>query len=189
MNGIYIFNIYKRLYSNHNSAYYFDLLMKHLNFNYKSNDIIRNVNGKPYLKNNPFYFSITHSGEYLIIAISDKQIGIDTEMIKERKLNKVIDYAFNNKEIALIKIEGLTKFYELWCSKEAVCKFYGLGINLNFKDIDIIHNTLVYKNKVYNYPKPYHFKFENYILAIICEEICFPFYYDETINDFKYFKY
>ena len=37
-----------------------------------------NEYGKPYLESGGLFFNLSHSGEYVACAISDKEIGIDT---------------------------------------------------------------------------------------------------------------
>ena len=47
-------------------------------------DIIfeQNKTGKPFVKGLPVYFSIIHSGDYAVCAVSDCEIGIDIEKIR-----------------------------------------------------------------------------------------------------------
>jgi len=108
---------------------------------------------KPYLENQSIDFSISHSGEYVIVAFSkNTKIGIDIEY-----LNKNIDLCdFNSvfleheiKEIhnANNKIE---KFYKIWTLKEALLKAEGKGLFENLKDVKIANNKIFFKNKVYN---------------------------------------
>ena len=42
------------------------------------------VHGKPYLENVPFYFNISHSGEYVICAYDDKPVGADIQLMKNK---------------------------------------------------------------------------------------------------------
>ena len=39
--------------------------------------------GKPYIKNLPVYFSISHSGDFAVCAVSNEEIGIDIEQIRQ----------------------------------------------------------------------------------------------------------
>ena len=81
-----------------------DLLKKILKEEYSidSFTIIKNEFGKPYLKDNQLYFSISHDIDTCAIAISSSEIGIDLEYLNynERVINKYFYDA--EKEIMVI---------------------------------------------------------------------------------------
>ena len=45
--------------------------------------MITEPNGKPYIEGNPFFFSLAHSGKYVVCAISDSPVGVDIEFDRE----------------------------------------------------------------------------------------------------------
>ena len=55
----------------------------HTEFDLDKLEILTDKNGKPFVKENPFYFSISHSGKYAVCALSDSPVGIDIELKKE----------------------------------------------------------------------------------------------------------
>ena len=71
-------------------------------------------NGKPYVEGNPFYFSISHSGDYAVCAISDRPVGVDVE--KERELSESFKARF---------AESVTE----WTKKESKGKLTGKGVS------------------------------------------------------------
>lgn len=75
-------------------------------------------NGKPYITNNPIYFSISHSQQIIALAISQKPIGIDIEFKKVRKYNELLNF------LSVSNIKNITqeKFYQLWTMYEAEYK-------------------------------------------------------------------
>ena len=81
------------------------------------------VYGKPYIEGNPVFFSISHSGNDGVILISDKQCGVDLEVLKERKID-----AYYNRLTAREKTE-IQGSYELflknWVAKESFIKYLG----------------------------------------------------------------
>lgn len=87
-------------------------------------------NGKPYLKNIPnTYFSLSHSGDYVICAISDEEIGADIQ--EHRKVKEDIATRFFSEEdkILLNKEKNNNDlFYQMWAVKEAHMKLTGLGM-------------------------------------------------------------
>ena len=70
------------------------------------------INKKPYLKSRTKYFSISHSEEYLVIAISDFECGIDIEKIKKR------DFVAISKRMKF-SCDKLEDFYKEWTKFEA----------------------------------------------------------------------
>ena len=47
-----------------------------------SKEILKYNNfNKPYIKDNPIYFNISHSNKYIAIIICDKECGIDIEYV------------------------------------------------------------------------------------------------------------
>lgn len=82
--------------------------------------------GKPYLANQPFHISLSHSFDYAAVMISrSRPVGIDIELIKE-KVERIASKFMRPEELAFMdpqhKIEQL---YICWCAKEAVYKCYG----------------------------------------------------------------
>lgn len=98
-------------------------------------------NGKPFAKDIPIEFNISHSGNMVVCAISDTPVGIDIEQIRPVDLsvakricteNELI-YIFGKKPETLeFKIssdkEILRRFFKIWTTKEAYAKNIGAGI-------------------------------------------------------------
>ncbi|MDD5228007.1 MAG: 4'-phosphopantetheinyl transferase superfamily protein [Methylococcales bacterium] len=118
-----------------------------LSYYISENDFIieRGEFGKPYLRDfQELHFNVSHSGEKLLIAISNSPVGIDIERIKPRKsLDSLVKKCFalseQNYWFALSENEKLTVFYDFWTRKEAVVKGIGRGIvlGLNRCEIDV----------------------------------------------------
>lgn len=88
--------------------------------------------GKPYFKNLPCHFSLSHSGEYVFCAVSDEEIGADIQMCKTLKNHHLEKRYFTEREQQLLVgekgEERQKKFYRLWTKKEAYGKLTGDGI-------------------------------------------------------------
>lgn len=92
------------------------LLEKMLKENYNINTPeITFVNKKPILKTKEKHFSISHSKEYITIAFSDNNCGVDIEQIKPRDYEKIA-------EKMDFKVNSLIDFYEKWTEYEAIYK-------------------------------------------------------------------
>ena len=98
-------------------------------------EIKKGENGKPYVLNIPAHFNVSHSGDYTVLAISDRPIGIDLEIIRDFSAILAKKY-FNEDELKYISGNSSSRkkslmqkcFYEIWTAKEAYLKFTGKGI-------------------------------------------------------------
>ncbi|MBQ5390650.1 MAG: 4'-phosphopantetheinyl transferase superfamily protein [Clostridia bacterium] len=110
--------------------------------------ILRTPAGKPYFADLPIKFSLSHSEEKVILAVSDREIGADIERMRPCSLGvakrfftaKEQVYVFGKApgeaDFALPKAEQdsalLNRFYEVWTKKEAYGKFVGSGLAATF---------------------------------------------------------
>lgn len=97
--------------------------------------------GKPYAKGLPVEFNISHSGDIVVCVVDDKPVGIDVEKIRPIDL-KVAKHICTDDELVYLfgytpteqdftyttDQELLTRFFELWTSKEAYGKCIGFGM-------------------------------------------------------------
>lgn len=97
---------------------------------YKEIHYLRNKYGKPYILELPsFQFNISHTNQFLAIALSKDPVGIDIEEIKSADLRIAKrffskgeqDYVFGSPH------EQNLRFYEVWTQKEAYVKYLGCG--------------------------------------------------------------
>lgn len=94
---------------------------------------LKNDYGKPYAKNLSVHFSISHSADTVVCAVSDKEIGIDIEKIKPFNPKAAEKFA-TEKELEYIRSEK-NGFFEIWTLKEAYFKCIGTGLGANIKSI------------------------------------------------------
>ena len=87
--------------------------------------LLFNDMGKPFFENGPS-FNVSHSGQYIVMAVSNKDIGVDIEENKEKDMSSLIRI-FNEAEAKMIKEHA--DFYYLWCAKESLIKCIGSSIN------------------------------------------------------------
>ncbi|MBQ9981218.1 MAG: 4'-phosphopantetheinyl transferase superfamily protein [Oscillospiraceae bacterium] len=90
--------------------------------------------GKPYiLQADSYHFSVSHSGRCIVFADNTSPIGVDTEFIKDAKMNIAKNY-FSADEYEYIKQSGEPDrtFFEIWTKKEAYVKMTGEGISVGF---------------------------------------------------------
>ena len=88
-------------------------------------------NGKPYLKNGGMYFNISHSGDYVVLAAADSEVGVDIEKVTSYS-DAVAARCFTPEEREWMRREGDNEaFFRLWTAKESVMKASGLGFSLS----------------------------------------------------------
>ena len=110
-------------------------------------NILLSKNNKPYF-NNALYFSTARSGKIVVCAactIGD--VGIDIEEIKPIDVSIYEGY-FTTDEWKEINTgdNTMNKFFNAWTRKEAVLKATGNGIHENFTSLEVLKNTVSFKN-------------------------------------------
>ena len=106
-------------------------------------DILRTEKGKPYLKDDSLFISISHSGDFVAVAADTVPIGIDIEEVK------VIDLKIAKRVCTISDLEflysgeNLLGFYKIWTAKEAYFKMKGTGItdlkSISYNKINAVH--------------------------------------------------
>lgn len=108
-------------------------------------DIHENKYGKPSITgsySDEIRFNITHTDEYLAIAMTKgNEIGIDLEPIGALPLSPFPTHLFSKNELKRLETlesqEHCNEFAQLWTAKEAVVKCLGMGMNIDFSEIEI----------------------------------------------------
>lgn len=90
-------------------------------------------NGKPHFKNYPLQFNLSHSGEYVLCGVSDQEIGVDIQEIRNANKVSLAKRFFSEGEcMALERCESDKErshmFFRMWTRKEAYGKLTGQGI-------------------------------------------------------------
>ena len=99
----------------------------------KCPEILRDDMGKPYFSNCALHFNVSHSGEYLAIAVSEFPVGVDIQEpknIKDGMFRKVVQ----TEEAVLIGDDRQNDFLRLWTLKESFVKAEGKGLRISLKD-------------------------------------------------------
>lgn len=86
--------------------------------------IYREESGKPYAPEG--YFSISHSGNYVVCAVSDRAVGVDVECVRPIP-QRVTQRYFTEDERKLVDSDEV-QFWRIWTGKEALCKRTGEGL-------------------------------------------------------------
>ena len=93
-----------------------------------------NEHGKPYFDGvDDLFFSISHCGSAVAVAIDDEEVGVDIEEVA-RYREHLVNYVLNEEEKDEME-DKKGMFIEIWTKKEAVFKLLGTGITHEIKDI------------------------------------------------------
>ena len=101
-------------------------------------EIKRTENGKPYTDS--VCFSLTHTGDTALIAISDKPVGIDAEIIRKRNFSSLLK-RFSAREQTEIK--STADFLRHWVIKEAYIKLIGGTLAHYLKNLEYFGGELL----------------------------------------------
>lgn len=96
--------------------------------------------GKPMLpKESGFYFNLSHSGDYALCAVSDREIGADIQR-HEKYADRLAERFFHPEELAYLKEAKDSKrcFYDIWCLKESCIKCTGRGLSTGLEKFSVV---------------------------------------------------
>jgi len=94
--------------------------------------IKRSAKGKPMLKDNKsIHFNISHSGDWVVVAVSGNEVGIDIEKIRPPHY-RIAERYFSKHELQTLNElqdeEKKNYFFDLWTLKESYLKLLGKGL-------------------------------------------------------------
>ena len=109
-------------------------------------DLQRAPGGKPWVPQADLHFNLSHSGPYLLFAISARgPLGCDMEVERPRhRLSALLERVFSKEEQERIRPlspeDRLNAFYRSWTLKEAYVKAVGKGIALGLENV-VLHEN------------------------------------------------
>lgn len=159
---------YKDEYDKLRSSIGYYLLIKYLkeDFNIEINDedILTNKFDKPYIKNNPIYFSISHSLNFVGVLLSDNECGLDIQHDDNLTHEKLAKKILLDKEYEMYE-KNRDILFKKWVQIEAYYKKMGTGIKYNNLDISIDYMVYeIFDNQNNKYYLSATAKFEKVIL-------------------------
>lgn len=121
----------------------------------RDDQLTYNPYNKPFLVSKTKYYNISHSSDYVVLAIADCNVGIDVEKITtyyEPTVKKI----FNSRQKEqLHKIDGEKKdemFTKIWTEYEAMLKLKGTGfVEAWDKEKKPVYNCSIFTLKIDDY--------------------------------------
>lgn len=90
------------------------------------------THGRPEIEGLPLDFSLSHSGSYVLCAVSEQPVGADIQQLRDTDSRKLAQRFFPESECE--KLEKCREsgrqqlFFEMWTRKEAYGKLTGEGV-------------------------------------------------------------
>ena len=97
-----------------------------------------NAKKKPYLSEGKLFFNVSHSDNYVVLAIADCEIGVDIEKIRPFHKAAARRVFCEEQFLELQQLEGTGRdeaFSKMWTGCEAVLKLYGVGFTIGWDEI------------------------------------------------------
>ncbi|WP_195270499.1 4'-phosphopantetheinyl transferase superfamily protein [Eubacterium sp. 1001713B170207_170306_E7] len=93
--------------------------------------IFYNPYGKPFIDGG-LHFNLSHSGDFVVLALSDQEVGVDVQHHENGDYLSLSKIAFHESEQQYLKSCGQPKkiFYTLWSLKESYMKAVGTGFSM-----------------------------------------------------------
>ena len=106
-------------------------------------DYRQDAGGKPFLADIPgFFFNLSHSGEYVLCAWDEREIGADLQKMERPVADALAKKVMTQAEYAnfckLSESERTREFYRVWTIKESCCKLTGKGLSQNFQELEVM---------------------------------------------------
>ncbi|WP_214226796.1 4'-phosphopantetheinyl transferase superfamily protein [Pedobacter sp. B4-66] len=102
------------------------------------------ANKKPYI--DEIEFNISHSANYLLIAVSSVEVGIDIELVKpDFNTELLLEHCFDQGERNFINRQSSKAhgFYYAWTRKEAILKATGEGLTDHLNELNCLTNQMI----------------------------------------------
>lgn len=149
----------------------------------KNTDIVfgKNQYGKPLLLNSSLIdFNISHSGNWVVCAVSDGQVGIDVEVVRNTDFEIARRFFSPDEYTALLNRpadERQTYFYKIWTIKESYIKAEGKGLSIPLDSFTVnAENCTIQLNSDKTFIKNsiYHSALDNNSVYAICAKNIVP---------------
>lgn len=103
--------------------------------------LLRNEHGKPYLVGVAgIYYNISHSGDYIVCALSDSEVGVDIERRTVSRMAVARRFFHPEEIVCLERCTGEKQrelFFNYWSVKESYLKYTGSGLSRSLSSFSV----------------------------------------------------
>lgn len=104
-------------------------------------DIKIGEQGKPYFDYPSVHFSLSHSEDFVVCALSEEEIGTDVEKVKPIDLDIAKRFFSKDEYMHIMSFDNendrTNEFFRIWTVKESFVKAIGLGLKMPFDSFSI----------------------------------------------------
>lgn len=111
--------------------------------------VARTITGKPFFPDcAQIKFSVSHSGTYIICAVSGSEVGVDLQQHTRMKgeteeealcrFRKIAKRFFHEEESQFVENGNCDDFFKIWTAKESYVKFTGQGMDSHYGDFSVM---------------------------------------------------
>lgn len=106
--------------------------------------VMQEDGGKPYIQGREdFYFNLSHSGRWVVIAYGDSPVGIDVQHIhtKQDKIQQICRLFTHDEAEYVLEVEEthrIERFFQIWTSKESYLKYLGTGLRKALNSFSVL---------------------------------------------------
>jgi len=101
-------------------------------------EVVRQGYKKPHFVHSDIFFSISHSGNYVLFALGFTELGIDIQKYKICDADRIAGRFFHNSEYEYLKKDNFKSFFDVWTAKESYVKYTGQGITDDYMNFSVI---------------------------------------------------
>lgn len=148
------------------------LLLSHVLGVTRDEDLVENEYGAPRLAFGSPCFSLSHSGKFVLLAVSMLPVGADIQKIQPVRPGLL------QRMATAEELESGIEFFTLFTRKEAMMKATGLGFSLLPKSFSVV-DPLTFQGETYYF---HTFQQEGYVLSFAGQEKQPPVFRELSLN-------
>lgn len=118
-----------------------------------------NEHGKPYIENDNYHFSISHSDNLIAFVWHTSPVGIDVQKMKT-SVSPAVRFFTKNEQNYISN--DPSRFFEIWTKKEAYVKMLGTGLRQPLSTFDVLTEPV--KSMLFST------SFDNFYLSVCAED-------------------
>lgn len=125
-------------------------------------------NGKLYLPDGKLCVNLSHSGEYALCGVHNRDIGVDIQKMTECDFG-IAKRFFSDSEVRYVEefADKKEAFFEVWTKKESFVKAVGKGLTIPLNSFCVLEDCIEYDGKEYIF-KEYSVKASDYKVFACC---------------------
>lgn len=103
----------------------------------------KTASGKPFIKGREnFHYNLSHSGNWVVIAFGDTEVGVDVEKPRTNiDMDAIARRFFATEEQRYVfkeETNRVSRFCEIWTGKESYLKYMGTGLKKDLTSFNVL---------------------------------------------------